>query len=40
MEEGCLGDLFDVFVVREGLVKYDAEVSDVRGGLKLKAESV
>ena len=24
VEEGCLCDLFDVFVVGEGLVKYDA----------------
>ena len=37
MEEGCLGDLFDVFVEGEGLVKYDALVPDVRGGLNWKA---
>ena len=32
MKEGCLGDLFSVFVEGEGLVKDDAKIPDVRGG--------
>ncbi|KAM9339228.1 interleukin-6 receptor subunit beta-like [Symphorus nematophorus] len=32
MKEGCLGDVFNVPVEGEGLVKNDAKISDVRGG--------
>ena len=32
VEEGCLCDVFDVFVEGEGLIKDDSKIPDVRGG--------